>query len=452
MRIILIFCSLLVFACGEYATMIKSDEQELYQNHRLLNAYFYHPERIKEYEEYKGMEVDSMYESLKDYFCGANYVGDCKARYTRYYSPEVSDEVVDIIQNTKKYYSFGFERVKNESEDTLIVTAVYPISPAASAGLRKRDKLLSANEVSLTGENAELYLKSDSAFDNSTVFVVLRDGALKSLSSMTKGEVQRPTVYLDSIDGIPYIEVTEFKVSTNNPDGTYPEFKKYLQEIKGAKTAILDLRSNGGGSIAHCTAMAAEMVPFNSKLVCDEEHYYDQKRGNVVETGCDYAKNYLTQEGDGVNIKWVVLIDHGSASCSERMLAALKYNRPETVVIGQTSYGKGIGQIYTKTYANGLAYITCLQSYYPNGETFHDVGIIPDIKTETPPDPNKDYTGYMEAIYKETMIAVEEAQKLGLTKRSSISSSVRLKDLPPKRQADNPMPGAYKRVETPLFH
>jgi len=452
MRIILIFCSLLIFACGEYATMIKGEEQELYQNHKLLKGYFYHPDSVKEYEAYKGMEVDSMYESLKDYFCGANYEGICGARYTRYYPPEKSDEVVDIIQNTKKYYSFGFERYRNESEDTLIVTAVYPISPAASSGLRKRDKLLYANGVSLTGENTELYLKSDSAFDNSTVFVVLRDGERKSLSSMTKMEVQKPTVYLDSIGGIPYIEVTEFKVSTNNPKGTYPEFKNYLQEIKGAKAAILDLRSNGGGSIAHCTAMAAEMVPFNSKLVCDEDHYLDTKRGNVVETVCDYAKNYLMQEGDGANIKWVVLIDHGSASCSERMLAALKYNRPETKVIGQTSYGKGIGQVYMKTYANGLAYITCLQSYYPNGETFHNVGIIPDIKTEAPPDPNKDYAGYMDAIYKETMIAVEEAQKFGLTKRSSISSSVRLKDLPPKRQADNPVPGAYKRIEAPLFH
>jgi len=438
MRIILTFCGLLIFACGEYGTMIRSEEQELYQNHKLLQAYFYHPERIMDFEEYRGMEVDAMYESLKDYFCGANYEGVCRARYTRYYPPEESDDKIDEIQNTKKYYSFGFERVKNETEDTLIVTAVYPISPAAVTGLKKKDKLISANGVSLTGENTSLYLQSDSAFDNSTDFVVLRDGELKTLNSMRKMEVQRPTIYLDSVEGIPYLRITEFKVSTNNPNGTYAEFKNYLREIKEAKAVIMDLRSNPGGNISHCTAMAAEMVPFDSELVYDEEHYYDQKKGNVIEIVHDYAKNYITQEGEGINIKWVVLINRGSASCSERMLAALKYNRPETVVIGQTSYGKGIGQIYTKTDANGLAYITCLQSYYPNGVTFHNVGIIPDI----PIDPED-----IDALRDE---AIRAAQSFGLAKSSRLSAHK--EPLPPERLADNPAPGAHKIIETPLFH
>jgi len=441
MRIVLLFCILLVLACGEAEIKITSDERELYQNHRLLEAYFYHPERIKQYEKYIGMEVDSMYESLEDYFCGANYVGNCPARYTFYLPPEETDDKIDQIENTKKYHSFGFGRVGflNEDKlvDTLVVSAVYPISPAATAGLRKNDRLLFANGIPLTGENAITYLKNDEPFEDLTIFVVLRDGKADTLPAMRKADVQEPTVYLDSLEGIPLISVISYKVNTNNPNGTYAEFKKVLQEINGAKVAIMDLRDNPGGNIWHCTAMAAELVPLSSELVYDVQHYFDSKRGNVVGISHDFAKNYLKQEGAGINIRWIILINERSASCSERFTAALKYNRPETVIIGQTSFGKGIGQIYTRTKGKGLAYITSLQTYYPNGETFHNIGIIPDKPTE----PGDKIAPYYAAI--------EVAKNLGLAK---LSSSARSMTFPPERQAEEMEPGAYRRIEIPLFH
>jgi len=469
MRIVLLFCVLLVLACSNATMEISGDEQELYQNHLLLKAYFYHPERLKKFGEYRGMEVDSMYETLGDYFCGANFVGNCGARYTFYLPPEESDNRIHQIENTKKYYSFGFERkTYDKSGDTMVVSWVYPISPAASAGLRKKDKLLSANGISLIGlalaAEDSIYLKNDEPFENPTVFEVLRNGETITLKTMQKGEIQKPTVYLDSIEGIPYIQISEYKVNTNNPDGTYAEFRNILQEIKGAKAAIMDLRGNPGGNIGQCTAMAAEMVPLNTELLYDEEHYRDRKKGNVIEISHEYAKDYLRQEGIGVNIKWVILMNRGSASCSERFTAAVKYNRPETVVIGQTSYGKGIGQIYTKTYKGGLAYITCLQTFYPNGTTFHNIGIIPDIPIEIPieiqkgmPDPKDEdaYNAYMVAYdaYIATLRdeAIKAARGFGaVAKLSTMQTS--LEPLPPERQADIWEPTANKRIEMPLFH
>jgi C-terminal peptidase prc len=436
MYLIILLFPILFIACGEAELIIYNDD-ELDHNYRLLKAYFYHPERIKEYEEYKGMEIDLMYESLKDYFCGANYTGDCYSRYTFYVPPEKSDEKIKEIENTKKYYSFGFERIANNDEliDTLIVSAVYPISPAASAGLKKHDRLLAANGISLLGENAAIYLKDDEQFDDLTVFKVLRGENILDLYAMRKTEVQKPTVYLDSLEGIPFIRITEYKVNTNNSNGTYAEFKNILQEIKGAKTAIMDLRNNPGGNIRHCMAMAAELVPLDRELVYDVLHHYDSERGNVIDISHDFVKSYLTQEGAGVNIRWVILMSKGSASCSERFTAAVKYNRPETIVIGQTSYGKGIGQVYTTTYLGGLAYITCLQTFYPNGKTFHNIGIIPDIQTE-PED--------IETLRNE---AIKAAQNSILAKRSPMPIRG---TFPPERLADKMEPGAHRRIEIPL--
>jgi len=437
--IILLF-PLLFLACGEaeYKIYDNNDEEwELRYNYRLLKAYFYHPEKIMQYEKYIGWEVDSMYESLEDYFCGAGHVGYCGYIYKYYLPPEKSDDKINEIENTKKYYSFGFERVKNKSEDTLIVSAVYPISPAAKAGLKKYDTLLFANKIPLIGKNIDIYFKNDEEFEDSTVFVVLREEGKKTLPAMRKAEVQKPTVYLDSLEDIPFIRVTEYKVNTNNPEGTYAEFKRILQEINGAKVAIMDLRGNPGGNIWHCTAMAAELVPLDNELVYDRRHYYDSERGNVIGIFRNYARDYLVEkEGAGVNIKWIILINRGSASCAERFTAAVKYNRPETIVIGQTSFGKGIGQVYTKTYLGGLAYITSLQTFYPNGETFHDIGIIPKIPTE----PGN-----------EIVAAIDAAKdNFNLAKRSHITARSRI--LPPERQAENMEPGAYIRVEIPLFH
>ena len=422
MRFVLIFLVLMLFACGE-SERSYSEEMELNYNYMLLKAFFYRPEKIKEYSKYEGLEVDSMYSTLDDYLKGA--------RYTRYYLPEKSDEIIHNIQNTPKYYSFGFERILKD--DTLIVTAVYPISPAAYV-LKKHDRLLFANDSSLTGADAVHFLKTDSLFANPTVFTVLRNGEEEILPAIQKADVQEPTVYLDSLSGIPFVTVTQYKVRTNNPYGTYAEFKNILQEIKGAKTAIMDLRGNGGGSIWHCTSMAAELAPLNSELVYDVEHYYDKLRGNVIDTVHYFASDFLESEGDGVNIKWVILINGGSASCAERFAAAVKASRPETIIIGQKSFGKGIGQIYTKTYLGGLAYITCIQSFSPNGETFHEVGIEPDVYTEP---------GNADAIRSAIFEAVQKFDSGFLAKRSSHAPFI-LGDLPPERKAADMEPRMYR--------
>jgi len=396
MRIIILFCVLSIFACGEVGTKIADDEQELHQNYLLLKSYFYHPERIKKYEEYRGMEIDSMYSSLNDYLKGV--------RYTRYFEPAKANDQLDYLENSEHYYSFGFERIL--MGDTLIVTAVYPNSPAASGGLRKRDRLLFADDVSLTGEEAKYYEISDTLFHQNTVFKVLRGNDILTLRVMQKTEVLSSTVFLDTLYDVPFITVTEFTTNTNNQFGTYQEFKDILQEIKGAKSAIIDMRHNPGGSILHCTKMAAELSPSNREMIYDILHYPYRNR-NIIDTTHYFAKDFLNKPGDGVGIKWVVMIDGYSASCAERFAAALKSTRPETIFVGQATYGKGIGQNYIKTPLRGLAGITSLQSYYPNGKTFHEIGIEPDIYANP----------YSDEIYEQALRAAYNFE-FGLAKRS----------------------------------
>jgi C-terminal processing protease CtpA/Prc len=378
MRLILLLFALALFSCGSVSPESPEENEhstELAYNYRLLQFYYYYPDSIKPFSAYSGLpEVDLMYESINDTLRGS--------RYTRYYKPDTAQEVIDNTQNSYRYHSFGFERRFNEEGDTLIVSAVYPNSPANSAGLKKYDKLLFANNLELTGDYASLYISKDSLFDSITVFEVLRDNDIVSLERMEKEEVRQPTVYLDSLYGVPVIRVTEFVQRTNDPEGTYQEFKNYLREIRDAESAIIDMRNNLGGSIYHCTAMAAELSEPNKELIYDVQHYPKNNKP-YIEIKRYFARDFEHRVGDGVGIKWVIMINGWSASCAERFVAAVKAARPETILVGQTTYGKGIGQSYMETYLKGVAFITSLQTFSPsNRETFHRVGIPPDIETE----------------------------------------------------------------------
>jgi C-terminal peptidase prc len=435
MQYLFLLFALMLFACtgdSPFGDRYSDYDKELSHNYKLLRAYFWQPEKIKRFSVYDGMEIDGMYADLHDTLRGG--------RYTFYTPPQKADDKIHDIQNTPKYYSFGFERILEN--DTLVVSAVYPNSPANSAGLRRHDKLLFANEESITGEIDSIYIKSDSLFSEITIFEVLREEGILTLEPMEKEEVQRPTVYLDSINGVPRIRVTEFTWHTNDPDGTYMEFKNALQQIEGTKVAIVDLRNNGGGSIYHCMAMASELSPPDRELVYDIVHYLDSKKGNAVGINREYAKDYVSgRKGYGIDVKWILLQNKYSASCSERFAASVKSGRPETVIIGETSYGKGIGQTYTKTYLGGLAYITMLQTFFPNGESFHRVGIKPDVEANPG---NED-------IYIAALEAAQNFDPRFLAKRLPVV----LKKLPLEYPARERELGAYREIprdELKLLH
>jgi C-terminal processing protease CtpA/Prc len=161
-------------------------------------------------------------------------------------------------------------------------------------------------------------------------------------------------------------------------------------------------------------------------MIYDILHYPWRNR-NVIDTVHYFAKDFLNI-GNGIDIKWVIMIDGNSASCAERFVAALKSTRPETIFIGQNTYGKGIGQSYIETPLGGLAGITSLQSYYPDGTTFHEIGVEPKIDAN----PNSI------EIYE---VALQKAQsfEFGLAKRSTS-----LGILPPRHATRKTDLGAYE--------
>jgi C-terminal processing protease CtpA/Prc len=342
----------------------SEDERERYYNYQLLKAYSIHADRLQGYEAYENENLDSLYNAVHDTLHGANY--------TRYAPPPKADSTKDEGESSPRNLNFGFEYVWNSSKDTAIVLRVYPISPAASAGLLAEDRLLFAGDRALTGVG-NFYMDS---LPLRVSFTVLRGGAQLVLAEAEKTEVRKPTVFLTDWE-CPFIQVTEFATVANHPQGTAAEFEAVLAQIQGAGVAVLDLRGNRGGNIMQCDRMAADLLGARRPMIIDTAHFYDSgKKRRVVAPKFSMSG---AVDGLGAHTRWLVLVNRSTASCSERMVAALKFNRPETVILGDTTYGKGIGQTSSYTYAGGYATITSLMSYRPDGTTWHRKGIVPDV-------------------------------------------------------------------------
>ena len=81
----------------------------------------------------------------------------------------------------------------------------------------------------------------------------------------------------------------------------------------------------------------------------------------------------------------VCLVDGGSASASELLAGALKDHR-RAVLVGDKTYGKGVGQspiVLSSMFLQRYLYLTVLRYSTPHGSEVNHVGVAPDVEAKT---------------------------------------------------------------------
>lgn len=381
---------------------LSADQQELMYNGFLLEAFYVNAStELKDFSNYDGKgqrhgfssddyeypDVSYMYSTLSDNF-------------TNYYSPYIAERLIRALTYSESAIGIGAEAkeirvpacaepTENCTDSTTVLefSQVYNGGPAEAAGIKKGDVIVSVNGTIPTTADAFDKLTTGKEGEKITV-VISRDGAKADEYVITLAPYISPTVFVDNIDDIPVITITEFTDTTSLPTGTYGEFVEALKETKGAKATIIDLRGNPGGTIEHCMNAAAELVSKNDTLATFIEHGLVPviKHGDTVDYDpvIDTTTYTADEDGIGKGRYYVFMADTGSASCAEIMLAGVVHNT-KSPIVGMTTYGKGIGQVYMGTLAGGVAGITCLRVYDKNGKTYHRYGFAPDY-TEADPD------------------------------------------------------------------
>lgn len=183
-----------------------------------------------------------------------------------------------------------------------------------------------------------------------------------------------------------YMDFNAYQNGDKDYRSTTRDVEKLLAELATEEitSLVLDLRSNGGGSLLEATQLAGLFIDKGPVVqVRDSNGHIEIHRDR---------KSGISYEGP-----LVVLVDRFSASASEIVSSALQdYGR--AVVVGETTFGKGsvqqlidLDRLNRKQTSNKLGQLkaTIAQYFRVNGESTQHRGVIPDILFESSYDRNK---------------------------------------------------------------
>lgn len=267
------------------------------------------------------------------------------------------------------YYDGVGIGINNTSNGDIVITQVYPNTPAEEAGLKYGDIVIKINNEELKNTTSSELVEKIGKLNTMTLTIKRNEEVLEV--NLTKRRVVLQSVYKEMLDNnVGYIYVDIFALNT------YQQFKEALTDLEknDMSKLIIDLRNNTGGHLSTAESMIS--------LFLDKNHViYQIEDKNGVE------KNYSKGNNDKT-YPIVILQNNISASASEVMTSALKENL-NAYIIGETSYGKGTVQELINVNTLGQYKVTTKKWLTPNGNWINGIGIKPDLEVSIS-DPNED--------------------------------------------------------------
>jgi carboxyl-terminal processing protease len=314
------------------------------------------------FETLKSLEImDQIYEHLELYFVDETKNGQLAKTgidamlkeldpYTVYYH---ESNIEDYRLMTTGQYG-GIGALIRQIGDFSYISEPYEGKPAQKAGLKAGDKILSIDGKTMekkTTEEVSDALKGPKG--TSFELVVERAGEGKKNFQITRDEIKLPDVpYFGMLrENVGYIKLNSFTQTAAS------DVKSAIEKLQaqGMKELVLDLRGNGGGLLIEAVKIVNFFVPKNQLVVTT--------KGRVQEENRTYK---TLEEPFAPNMPLVVLIDGGSASASEIVAGSLQ-DLDRAVIMGETSFGKGLVQrTYDLKYGSKIK-ITIAKYYTPSG-------------------------------------------------------------------------------------
>jgi carboxyl-terminal processing protease len=273
--------------------------------------------------------------------------------YADLYSPE---ELASFQRNTLRNNYGGVGMQIESQEGAIIVARVFPNTPGERGGVLAGDRILRVDSVPVTGFRLEQVSQKLLGTPGTEVEVTfLRAGVSQPIRTMFKRAVIRvPAVpYALMLEGgIGYIPLQSFNESAAQ------DVERSLIALKGqgAKGYVLDVRGNGGGSLEQALEIGNLFFKPGQELAAVRH------RGRTPEI----YRATRTSVVDSMPV--VVLVDGFSASASEIVAGSLQ-DHDRALVIGTTSFGKGLVQTLFPLDGGWAMKITTGKWYTPSGRS-----------------------------------------------------------------------------------
>ena len=279
--------------------------------------------------------------------------------YTEYY-PEGETKTLQMML-TGKYAGIGALVKYHQKLKRVVIDEPYQGMPAAEAGLRKGDIILSIDDTVMIDKQVN-YVSSHLRGDAGTSFVlkIKRPSTGKEMKfKITRRNIKLPELPYWGMrpDSIGYICLNQFT------EGCALEVRRAFVDLKkqGVKGLVFDLRGNGGGSEMEAVDIVNIWVPQGETVV--------ENRGKVKQANRTYKTRL---EPVDTLMPMVVLVNGESASASEITSGALQ-DLDRAIILGSRTYGKGLVQVPLDLPYNTNVKITTSHYYIPSGRCIQAV-------------------------------------------------------------------------------
>ena len=281
--------------------------------------------------------------------------------YTEYYPEEEVSSLKEMT--TGKYGGIGAAIRYYEAKDRIAVVEPTEGMPAAEAGVKAGDIILSVGGKEMVRGDMkpqEFSSKVSEALrgEPGTSFVLKVLRPLKNDSTVMEFKITRKNIRTNPVpyygmvkDSIGYLALSSFT------ENSAKDFKKAFIELKqkGAKSLIIDLRDNGGGSLSEAVDIVNLYVPKGQEI--------EMTKGKVRQAQGSYKPQ---NEPVDTQIPLAVLVNGATASASEIVSGSLQ-DLDRAVVIGSRPFGKGLVQTIRPLPYNGTLKVTTSKYYIPSG-------------------------------------------------------------------------------------
>ena len=337
--------------------------------------------QIKQFEQRDSQDVLQIY---------ANALASLYDPHTAYFSPRRNENFQ--ISMSLSLEGIGAE-LTTEDEYTK-VNRIIPGGPADLHGsLKAEDKIVGVGQdeedivdvigwriddvVALIrgakGTSVRLeYIPAKGDSSNTNIIKILRDKVKledkSAQSQILEIEQSGKTLSIGVIE-IPafYMDFEAYRARDPNFKSTTRDVYNLIKELKESKVdgIVLDLRSNGGGSLFEATSLTDLFIDRGPVVQIRDSNQRVQRNNRA----------YRAAAYDG---PLLVMINRLSASASEIVAGALQdYGR--ALVVGSQSFGKGTVQDVTPL-SKGQLKLTISKFYRVSGDSTQHRGILPDIE------------------------------------------------------------------------
>ncbi len=270
----------------------------------------------------------------------------------------------------------GLEMIRLNGE--VVVVSPTQGSPAEKAGIRPNDVVYAVEGIPMNGNVANVSKMLRGPLNSIVLLTIRRPGEVTLRDfNVERKSVQGAYVHFSApTPDIVVLRVTAFKSDT-------------LMQIAGGLTArwgrqpykgiVLDLRRNTGGLLDASIGMASLFLPPKSLVA--------EVKGRSPEASTIYyaEPEYYTKGVDPFatvppeirSLPLVVLVDEGTASGAEIVVAALRDHHRASVV-GRKTFGRTSIQTYRTLGTDRAVKLTTAYWYPPSHEKLDKIGILPD--------------------------------------------------------------------------